>query len=301
MSLKKFLEHKSSKSFRDLLLPCKDLFRTDDNEQGYEKISILAPPISDSDAQSVGTAYDFYIRAFIQKENDISVEEKLPEQVKSGLKKAMGICNKKEHNDLLKQIEKDWQLRIDYIKNGNVNERELAEALLRLTYMENIYRGGIREVMGKDLMKPSEKDIENLIGIIRITSKQPLFEMNKKEQSYFNPILGHQGNELVRGADADWIKGNMLIDFKTDKEFGYKSKYLYQLLGYYILAKEMELNSEIEKLCLFYGRYNRLVILEIEEYKKYLLKNNVEWDKVFEEFYFCAENYFNLMKGGMLR
>jgi hypothetical protein len=76
-----------------------------------------------------------------------------------------------------------------------------------------------------------------------------------------NPNFG-ASSRIVRGADADLIAGDMLVDFKATKKERMDERDLDQLLGYYFLARhERDLDQTfpaINRLGLYFARYGCL-------------------------------------------
>lgn len=310
MSLKSKLQNE--KEFKNLMnkLPnLKHLFKNYVNEEGGYTIkpNIVSPRIEGSHPQDVGTAYDYFIRANIQKINKVHIEKELPSQVKhglEGLKKSPFYNYGKEKLEL--EITRSWQVRNDYILNKSVNEEELCKAMIILSYAEDYYRSSGRSPVPREMDYgfPKEKDVEDLKQLVKVTiENDSLFKAKDKNSLIFNPTFGESSIHLG-GADGDLIIDGMLIDFKTDNAFGYKSKYIYQIISYYILSKENKIISlknnkgkiiieygkpyEVDKIGIYYARFNKIVYISIKELEYVLKENEMNLGEFCEEFYKIA-------------
>lgn len=65
----------------------------------------------------------------------------------------------------------------------------------------------------------------------------PFDDLMHDKTLLLNPNFG-ETSLLVRGADADLIAGDLLVDLKTTKKGEIKSEYLDQILGYLLLARK---------------------------------------------------------------
>jgi len=107
--------------------------------------------------------------------------------------------------------------------------RPLAAHALRLAKLDVFYRAG---VLDPTFEETESDDVEELLELMAIVPYEELIA----EPLFLNPSFG-MFSELVRGADADLIVGDMLIDIKTIKETAIALKTLNQLLGYFLLAR----------------------------------------------------------------
>lgn len=161
----------------------------------------------------VGTAYDFWLRAYIQRLNQFHQEKHLPAQVNFGLKRMEEehFLSRQELTKFKELVQSVWQMRNDYIKGMEVSLRDLLKGCFYLAYCEKAMRSGER-IEGNyfDVSYPNGND---LIRLAQATENIPtLFQTDKT--IYLNPTF-HKYSRLVGGADADFVIGETLIDIKT--------------------------------------------------------------------------------------
>ncbi len=240
-------------------------------------MQVVAPSLAGREghnAQCVGTAYDFWIRAFIQRINRVHLEIELSDIVKRGINE---LRYWEDAEELTKHANEAWELRNQYILGENVSEYDLMSTCLFLTGMENAYRSSNPE----EHFPSTEANIEDLLQITAQTKKVAhLFIAKNKEEIVLNPQFGMMA-EKMNGADADLIIDGALIDVKTTKDVGFLSKHMHQIIGYYLLAQEPTLIGreegrpvfgpslpKITKVGWFFSRYNHLVLMDIEDLLK---------------------------------
>lgn len=80
------------------------------------------------------------------------------------------------------------------------------------------------------------------------------------EHAWLNPNFGNL-SEVVKGADADLIYDDHLIDFKTYSKLSYKHLDWAQVLGYAAMAQHV--GMKISTVGLYFARFDLLVTLEL--------------------------------------
>lgn len=227
------------------------------------KAAMVAPPVPCANPSSVGIAYDYFLRAHIQRINHEPQDEDLI--ARTGLRLIQSRFYDKYDEESAAELERKYNFSADirkrYIEHKKVDQKKLCEACLYLAYCESFYRSGVERQDGYLEINPAE--IEDLSRIIDKSMEVECFFV-KKERLLYNPIF-HYMSILVGGADADFMIDDMLVDIKATKLFGYSSKYIRQLIGYYILSLyDEEFPVEINKLGIFYPRYNRFIYISVE-------------------------------------
>ncbi|GIM44502.1 hypothetical protein DNHGIG_00510 [Collibacillus ludicampi] len=256
----------------------KHLFKSLDGKEAFPKyIRPLVKPVPGYDWTVVGTAYDFWFRAYIQRLNGLFIEHELSSIIESGLLGLEGqivplvMTGKYEEKrieeiELLKQeVNEIWKTRSDYINGENIPERELVRGSIILAYCEHYYRSG--KIRDENYLHVKEEDVEDLLNIITYTEKIPHYFTTKKS-IILNPIFKKYSRE-IGGADADFIIGNTIFDIKTSKYYDYKENEIWQLIGYYLLSEyDDDFPVEIKQIALFYARFNKIVYAKIEDIKQ---------------------------------
>lgn len=203
----------------------------------------------------IWTAFDYLARFIITKytfgyfsvDNLIAFKlserlyEIIDEEVSGKLKKLM-----KNGEKTIKAYCKEQIFSINnnifyYDLNKLYINRELAILSIKLARLDGIYRGGLSyldnalinlfneesEIVIKEILSLCEVFIEDFIDTDLI---------NPRSKVVYNPTFD-KASDIVGGADADIIIDGTLYDFKTTKNYGYMSKNVLQLMGYYILNK----------------------------------------------------------------
>ena len=215
----------------------------------------------------VGTAYDFWFRAYLQGLNNKVVEHQLPLQVSRGLEMLEDdkVLYGKRMVAFKYKIKEIWNKRVLYMKRINKDEKDVVKGSLLLAYCEAYMRS--RKRVHGDYFHVLDSDFEDLMKLVEETKKiSSVFRTNKN--IFYNPTFG-QYSRAVGGADADFIIGNTLFDIKTTAYLEYKEEYIWQLIGYYLLSKyDKNFPVKIEKLALFYPRFGKVVYISIDDIKK---------------------------------
>jgi hypothetical protein len=107
------------------------------------------------------------------------------------------------------------------------------------------------------------EDVEDLLAMLAIVPFELLLE---PQVVLLNPDF-REASELVGGADADLITGDVLVDFKVTKEGAVAARDLDQLLAYYLLARYQRRRDctypEIGRTALYFCRHAYLWVLDV--------------------------------------
>lgn len=266
----------------------KNLFRTlpdFENEFSHGFIAdkpILCPPTKGVHYATIGTAFDFWFRAYIQRINDVHIEKEVPlvlQGMIDNMHKEKQITYK-EAEAMLFHLHKSWELRGDFIQGHAVNENRLLYVLFYLTSLEQYYRGapfhakGVKGYLHASLL--NQTDLKQLTDVAK--SMEPLFKMNHSlicNPNFTSTILFSRIN-----ADGDFIVDGTLYDIKTTSKSSYNKDYVHQLIGYYLLNKyELHNRYDINQLALYFARYNHVATLSVEK-----LENLVNMDAFYRTF-----------------
>jgi len=138
------------------------------------------------------------------------------------------------------------------------NQATLATHAIRLAKLDAVYRAG-RLTPGLEETDPD--DVADLLDMLSIVP----FDELLRGRTFLNPVFG-KSSELVGGADADLISGDMLVDFKATIKGIVQPQYLDQLLGYYLLARNERRTDtafpEVKKVGIYFCRHGYLWTLE---------------------------------------
>lgn len=138
-------------------------------------------------------------------------------------------------------------------------QTELVGHAIRLAKLDSVYRA-LR--LDPHFQEVDPEDVQDLVELLSIV---PFDALLHETSVLLNPTFKH-ASQLVGGADADLIAGNLLVDFKTTKKGEMDAEDLDQLLGYLLLArKHREFDPDfpaIDRLGLYYCRRGHLWTVE---------------------------------------
>jgi hypothetical protein len=206
----------------------------------------------------IGHAYDYWLRAYIQRLNVIHIEQEREDLIASWSVDHLS-SEAKSLEDIYKEI---IHRRNAYIAGSCDEDVRLIVDCMVLGNLDAYYRSGYLNEQG--VLYVSDKDIDDLLSLTKATNKYSSF-FNVSKTLICNPTFGNI-TRLLGGADADLIIDDTLIDIKTESTFGYKAGHIRQLIGYYILAcLTPSFTPEIKKLAIWNPRYCRYIYLTIED------------------------------------
>ena len=146
----------------------------------------------------------------------------------------------------------------DYVASESPAESitvDLAKHTIRLAHLDSFYRS---TRLDRNFEVAHSEDADDLVAMLKVV---PWGELVDDSLMYLNPDFGGS-SMLVKGADADLISGETLIDIKSVKNARLEAKYLDQLFGYFILARHERSTDrkfpEIGKMGLYFSRYGRV-------------------------------------------
>jgi hypothetical protein len=205
----------------------------------------------------VGTAFDYLIRFHIEeinKNKTKSGEWIAEEVVKSGFLRG---DQKKAAERIVTEARENQK---KFLENGKLT-LELTTSLLQLAQLDVIKRMGRIE---QQLGKVDFRDIEDLVELFGSLDIKSWFA---KDVCFLNPTFG-KASLMVKGADADIVIDNLLIDVKTTTALGMSRKTFDQLIGYYILYSLDGIQgatdeSIIKKLGCYSSRYGELISFDV--------------------------------------
>ncbi len=208
----------------------------------------------------VGVAFDYFLRFQIKNLNPQAVSKRWRANYGLECIRQRGFQRQYEQGYLaLIQAGENYT---QFIKTQIVND-ELIKSVLMLAKLEAVYRGAN---IPEDFQYIDEKDVEDLKGLLAIVNNT---DFTTSGVVVLNPDFG-SASQLVRGADADVVIDDCLIDIKTTKDLVLNRDDFDQVIGYYLLSKLGGIggapsNHYIKRLGIYFSRYAHLYIMNIED------------------------------------
>ncbi len=255
--------------------------------QRLEKTRPLLAPPNTTNHQLVGTAFDYLLRFYLERLNDLPYHLENQWVAEKAVNKLSAF--RPAYEDSRKIIKNVKTLRKKFNQTGRLS-RELIRQTLCMSYFDPLFRAGRGiEDIGKDADPADIEDIQKQFSII----DNKLFK--SQNRCVLNPTFG-TGSQLVGGADADLIIDDKLIDVKTTKTLELHLRDFCQIIGYLLLHRIGGVTSHnenedlrIEQLGIYYSRYGYLFLFNVKD-----LIDNKSLDKFTKWF----ENYLHNKKRG---
>jgi hypothetical protein len=130
--------------------------------------------------------------------------------------------------------------------------QSLAGWAVRLAKIDGVYRRDEFDPTFEEAPAGVVNELADLLDAVPFTS------LMHPEVMVLNPVFG-EASDLVGGADADLLTGDMLVDFKTTRSAEVRGEALDQLFGYFLLARRAGL-PPINRVGVYLSRYGHLRI-----------------------------------------
>lgn len=284
MSLTRYLKHNAMFNLRNW-------FKYHFPNPGLDvKKQLLVPSLSKSKNRGeIGTALDYLIRFHLERINKKVIFRNKNWIAEEGYNSIIMECdlNNDSHMEIgnpetatkivdieifrefiINEFNNSKKNHIEFMNNGIITD-ELLISCVFLSKLDSRYRSSITDLYIDDTNSYDINELKQLINIV------PWNNFKAKKQCFLNPDFG-DGSNLVRGADADLIIDNTLIDFKSSKEFKIHRNDLNQLIGYYLLSRIGKINNEhgvkITHIAIYFARYNyfwKIPLSHFYELEKY--------------------------------
>ena len=222
------------------------------------KNDLVAPPLT-TRYSTVGTAFDYLLRFFVQHLNPHTVDRGnwVAESAVERLADDAKLYAKGE-----KIVSRARKELASFLTNGQMSEA-LIESALSLATLDPIFRAGLGHETIGDVHKDDVQDLKNLISAV---DKKPFTANNL---CMINPNFG-SASVLVGGADADLVVDDTIIDIKTTKNLTLERRDLDQILGYYVLhyisgIGELNPKPTITKIAIYFSRFGYLYVVPLSE------------------------------------
>jgi hypothetical protein len=129
---------------------------------------------------------------------------------------------------------------------------ELAAHAIRLAKLDQVLRERRLDPHFQDAEGEDAEDLLSMLGIV------PFEALLHPKTMLLNPTFG-KSSEMVGGADADLITGDLLVDFKVTRRDKMQARDLDQLLGYYLLVRHHRQHDptvpDIKRAALYFCRH----------------------------------------------
>ena len=219
---------------------------------------LLAPSLT-KNPRLVGTAFDYLMRFHLKRLNPQAVERPWIAENAWYILDSRGLdelCH--QASQILTQAKERYA---EFLTTQTLTD-ELVTSTLLLAKLDGFYRF-LR--MDENLQQVNAEDIRDLRALISAVDFS-LFQTSGTV--ILNPEF--KSSSLVKGADADLIIDDLLIDIKTVKELDLQRRDFNQLVVYYILSKidqlkDVKLPYDIKRLGIFFSRHAYLYIFNVEE------------------------------------
>ena len=250
MSLTSFLKNNSD---------VRERFRQEFKKPAFlAKKELIAPPLTKR-YSTVGTAFDYPLRFFIQHLNPCTIDKGY--WVAEIAVELLAI-DAKLYSKGKKIISRSKEELASYLKKRQMSD-SLIECALLLATLDPIFRAGLGRDMVGVIHKDDVQDLKNLISAVDPT----LF--TAKNLCVINPTFG-SASVLVGGADADLVVDDTIIDIKTTKDLFLDRSAFDQIIGYYVLhyiSSVGELNPKptITKVAIYFSRYGYFYKMRLSE------------------------------------
>lgn len=277
MSLTSILNYNNKKhaEFRAVLSKLFPLPKQKSNEL------IKAAPLTKNYAL-VGTAFDYLLRFTIEKYHTKSkstdwIAEKIVNLLQGNLRidnpypddideLELAIEETRKFNEQIRNRFNEFKkIYSKYVDSTYSLDDELLKGCLFLGNLDFVYRRGIFTLNDYDFENEDKKDIQDLNALISACNID-LFK--PKTKIMLNPNFG-EGSILIKGADADLIIDDILIDIKVTEEMKVTRQYYNQIICYYLLSLIGGVNDyrnyEINRLGIYFARFGYLWTINIKE------------------------------------
>ena len=226
------------------------------------KRELLAPLILEGHSQLIGTSADYLLRFYAKYINPQAEEDEAGWAAEGGLR----VLQRRGENHLYEIgnviVAEARHNYLNFLETGEFTD-ELLKSTLLIAKLDPFTRRS--DYIVENLESIDNEDIADLRNLINIVEPNVF---RTQGRVLLNPDFG-PGSLLVKGADADLILDDLLIDIKTINKFTFERKAFDQLLGYYVLSLierrfEPEI-KEIRRLGIYFSRHAYLYEFPVDQ------------------------------------
>jgi hypothetical protein len=223
------------------------------------KVELLAPPLT-KNYSTVGTTCDYLIRFKLKTLNPQAVERKWIAENSLSILQRFGLNHLYEQASLV--ITEARENYKNFLKSQIISD-ELIKSALLLGQLDVLYRLG---KLDNNFPAIDLKDVEDLKALI---SQFDSSQFQVSGAVVLNPTFGI-GSKLVRGADADFLLDDLLVDIKTIRKFQFSRDDFNQIMGYYTLSHIGGIDGvltghEIKRLGIYFSRHAYLFVFNVSD------------------------------------
>lgn len=237
--------------------------------------ALVAEPVNPRSAALIGTAFDYALRFELERRYPHARTEAWVADA-SVRKLLLGAANPMISLDHLaqdvtlystaKKIVADAHAGIThYLKDPHPTPEartEMVAHAIRLGKVDVVFRAG-SQYADPNLALADPGDVKDILRLLDVT---PYERLTDHTSLWLNPTFGRY-SEVVGGADADAIAGNVLIDFKATKDPAIDKKYVRQLVSYVFLARGARHDDpafpEVRAVGIYFARHAELWTLPV--------------------------------------
>lgn len=200
-----------------------------------------APPVA-THYSLVGTAFDYLVRFWLERNYEVSEQHRwIAEESAMYLSANCGVyARPTPANVALSFVESAKEEAAAYVKSGEPSDH-LLQSVLMLASLDQVFRSGR---LGHFQSMAYSTDMNDLRGLLKVLEDSDL--RNITGPVWLNPTFG-RASEMVGGADADFIAGDMLVDIKVTKTTRFTREHFNQLAGYCVLDHLGDMRGELKK------------------------------------------------------
>lgn len=227
--------------------------------QLINNLELLAPSLTQNHS-TIGTALDYLIRFQLKSLNPQAVERKWIAENSLSILPRFGLNHLHEQVSLvITEARENYE---KFLKTQVVSDELLKSALL-LGQLDVVYRVG---KLNNNFPAIALKDVEDLRALM---SQFDSSQFQVSGAVVLNPTFGI-GSKLVRGADADFLLDDLLVDIKTIGKFQFSRDDFNQIIGYYTLSHIGGIDGaptghEIKRLGIYFSRYAYLFVFNVSD------------------------------------
>lgn len=226
------------------------------------KRELLAPTILGVHPRLVGTAFDYLLRFYVKYLNPQAQEDEWG-WVAEGAVKVLESQGENQLYELGNVVVVEARRNyLNFLSTGQFTD-ELLRSSLSLAKLDPLMRRSNYIVENLEFI--DQEDIADLWNLINVVDPN-LFRTQGRV--LLNPDFG-SGSLVVKGADADLILSDLLVDIKTVQNFKLDRQSFEQVLGYYTLSlieRRLEPDiEEIKRLGIYFSRYAYLYEFPVDQ------------------------------------
>lgn len=220
------------------------------------------PPEAES-PQRVGMAFDYALRAGLEARYDAVERRTVAETAINELndRAVMGDVGVDVHK-VEKQLQDSLQV-LSSVTDAETLPRDAARACYRLAGMEVFHRSRYTDQVNQAVTDTEIEELQSLFELV------PWERFEPADHLYLNPTFG-EASKLVRGADADLVVDDIVVEIKTAKRQRPRIKTFRQLGSYAMFARQYGLNGQsspvpTSQLGIYFSRAGELRMWSFDE------------------------------------